>query len=52
MFLPPEGLESAISASDRLQTHVLDPADTGIGLIEDYLNKYWEKQKKHSLSNE
>jgi hypothetical protein len=29
--MPPAGFEPTIPASERLQTHVLDPAATGIG---------------------
>ena len=43
--MPPEGFEPAIPASDRLQTHASDPADTGIGLIEDNYDKQRAKQQ-------
>jgi hypothetical protein len=37
--MPPAGFEPAIPASERSQTYALDPAATGIGEKEIYLDE-------------
>jgi hypothetical protein len=37
--MPPARFEPTIPASERLQTHALDRADTGIGAAEAYILK-------------
>jgi hypothetical protein len=44
-FLPPAGLETAIPASDRPQTHVLESSATGIGHV-----RITEVEKAHILT--
>jgi len=36
--MSPAGFEPAIQASERKQTHALDRAATGIGILSSYLN--------------
>jgi hypothetical protein len=41
--MPPAGFELAIPASERPQTHALDRAATGIGIMIDYLYEIFLK---------
>jgi hypothetical protein len=45
IFIPPQRFEPAIPASERPQTHILDRAATGIGILMSRLVKNKEKGK-------
>jgi len=49
--MPPAGFESAIPVSERTQTHALDRAATGIGLLKMYAVLIFCEERDDSSSN-